>query len=208
MKAMGSHGGIEVNRMHCNLITPVPTSSQPAPAAASLKVKNSVDLKRKTVSLFEEYFSVRILDEALQCLEELKAPEYHSEFVKKAVSLALEKSPPCVEPLAKLLDHHLTKKVLTRANLTEGCISFGSLLDDIAIDLPKAPTNFGEIMGHLVLSGGLDFKLVFDVLKTMEDDYLEKTVFASVKRVVGLSPFGKDVLESQAADVSLCEHLF
>ncbi|KAD2394231.1 hypothetical protein E3N88_41208 [Mikania micrantha] len=189
-------------------LRPVPTSSQPAPAAASLKVKNSVDLKRKTVSLLEEYFSVRILDEALQCLEELKAPEYHSEFVKEAVSLALEKSPPCVEPLAKLLDHLLTKKVLTRANLTEGCISFGSLLDDIAIDLPKAPTNFGEIMGHLVLSGGLDFKVVFDVLKTMEDDYLQKTVFASVKRVVGLSPFGKDVLELQAADVGLCESLF
>ncbi|KAD2394228.1 hypothetical protein E3N88_41205 [Mikania micrantha] len=137
------------------------------------------------------------------CVEEPKAPEYHSEFVKEAVSLALGKIPPCVESLAKLLNHLLTKKVLTRANLTEECLSFGSLLDDIMIDLPKAPTNFGEIMGHLVLSGGLDFKVVFDVLKTMEDDYLQKKVFASVKRVVGLIPFSKDILESQAVDVGL-----
>ncbi|KAF5776528.1 putative MIF4G-like, type 3, initiation factor eIF-4 gamma, MA3, MIF4G-like domain superfamily [Helianthus annuus] len=189
----------------------VPTSSQPvaaAAAAAPLKAKNPDELKRKTVSLLEEYFSVRMLDEALQCLEELKAPEYHSEFVKEAVSLALEKSPPCVEPLAKLLDYLTSKKVLTRANLITGCTAYGSLLDDIAIDLPKAPSSFGEIMGHLVLSGGLDFKVVHDVLKTMEDDYYQKAVFAGVKRVVGSSPFGKDVLESQAADVGLCESLF
>ncbi|KAK1414028.1 hypothetical protein QVD17_29766 [Tagetes erecta] len=189
-----------------------PTSSQPSPAAAaaagSLKAKNPDELKKKTVSLLEEYFSVRILDEALQCLEELNAPEYHSEFVKEAISLALEKSPPCVEPLAKLLDYLVTKKVLTRANLIAGCISYGSLLDDIAIDLPKAPANFGEIMGHLVLSGGLGFKVVYDVLKTMQDDYYQKVVFTGVKRVVGSSPFGEDVLESQAADVGLCESLF
>ncbi|XP_076910799.1 eukaryotic translation initiation factor-like [Bidens hawaiensis] len=177
--------------------------AKPVPTPSPVKAKNPAELKRKTVSLLEEYFSVRILDEALQCLEELKAPEYHSEFVKEAVSLALEKSPPCVEPLAKLLDHLLTKKVLTRTDLITGCVSYGSLLDDIAIDLPKAPNNFGEIMGHLVGSGGLDFKIVFDVLKKMEDDYYQKAVFGGAKKVVG-----EDVLESQAADVGACESLF
>ncbi|GKD60020.1 eukaryotic translation initiation factor-like protein [Tanacetum coccineum] len=52
------------------------------------------ELKRRTISLLEEYFSVLILDEALQCVEELSAPEYHIELVKEAVSLALEKIPP------------------------------------------------------------------------------------------------------------------
>ncbi|KAJ0523684.1 putative initiation factor eIF-4 gamma, MA3, MIF4G-like domain superfamily [Helianthus annuus] len=150
-------------------ISPVTAPTRPvqtpvaAAAAVPTKAKNPDELKRKTVSLLEEYFSVRILDEALQCLEELKAPEYHSQFVKEAVSLALEKSPPCVEPLAKLLEYLLAKKVLTRTDLITGCTSYGSLLDDIAIDLPKAPNNFGEIMGHLVVAGGLDFKIVFDV---------------------------------------------
>ncbi|KAI7728518.1 hypothetical protein M8C21_001036 [Ambrosia artemisiifolia] len=189
---------------------PIQTPSPAAAAAAAVPMmaKNPNELKRKTVSLLEEYFSVRMLDEALQCLEELKAPEYLSQFVKEAVSLALEKSPPCVEPLAKLLDYLFTKKVLTRTDLITGCTSYGSLLDDIAIDLPKAPNNFGEIMGHLVIAGGLDFKIVFDVLKTMEDDYFQKAVFAGVKRVVDSSSNGKDVLESQAADVGACEGLF
>ncbi|KAJ0745150.1 putative MIF4G-like, type 3, initiation factor eIF-4 gamma, MA3, MIF4G-like domain superfamily [Helianthus annuus] len=207
-KNMGLRGAASVP------ISPVTAPTRPvqtpvaAAAAVPTKAKNPDELKRKTVSLLEEYFSVRILDEALQCLEELKAPEYHSQFVKEAVSLALEKSPPCVEPLAKLFEYLLAKKVLTRTDLITGCTSYGSLLDDIAIDLPKAPNNFGEIMGHLVVAGGLDFKIVFDVLKTMEDDYYQKAVFTGVKRVVDSSANGKDVLESQAGDVGACEGLF
>ncbi|KAI3790394.1 hypothetical protein L2E82_03397 [Cichorium intybus] len=185
---------------------PAPT---PTPAAsAPVKVKNPDELKRKTVSLLEEYFSVRILDEALQCVEELKAPEYYPEFVKEAISLALEKSAPCVEPLVKLLDYLVSKKVLTRTDLTAGCTAYGSLLDDIAIDLPKAPNNFGEIMGHLIVSGGLDFKVVASVLKTMEDDYFQKAVFMGAKRVVGSSANGNVIFEAQAGDVAACESLF
>ncbi|GKB83542.1 eukaryotic translation initiation factor-like protein, partial [Tanacetum coccineum] len=83
-------------------------------------------LKRKTISLLEEYFSVLILDEALQCVEELSAPEYHAELVKEAVSLASEKIPPRVEPSTKLLNYLLSKKVLTQADLVSGCTSYGS----------------------------------------------------------------------------------
>ncbi|XP_071717248.1 eukaryotic translation initiation factor-like isoform X2 [Rutidosis leptorrhynchoides] len=183
-------------------------SPTPSPATAPIKAKNTDELKRKTISLLEEYFNVRLLDEALQCLVELNAPEYYPEFVKEALSLGLEKSPPCVEPLSKLLDHLYTKKVLTRADLITGCLSYGALLDDIAIDLPKAPNNFGEILGHLVLSGGLDFKVVADVLKKMEDDYYQKAVFSGVKKVVSSSSSGTAILESQAADVGACESLF
>ncbi|KAB1211971.1 Eukaryotic translation initiation factor isoform 4G-1 [Morella rubra] len=100
---------------------PVPTKPIPAAAAPPLAEKpqppatklNLEDLRRKTVSLLEEYFSVWLLDEALQCVEELKSPTYHPEFVKEAISLGLEKSPPCVEPVAKLLEYLLSRKVLT-----------------------------------------------------------------------------------------------
>ncbi|KAK1417154.1 hypothetical protein QVD17_26277 [Tagetes erecta] len=205
----GGAASIPVSQVAAPPAKPVQTPSPAAAAAAMpMKAKNQDELKKKSVSLLEEYFSVRILDEALQCLEELNAPEYHSQFVKEAVSLALEKSPPCVEPLAKLLDHILNRKVLTRSDLRTGCVSFGSLLDDIAIDLPKAPNSFGEIMGHLVISGGLDFKNVFDVLKAMEDDYYQKAVFTGVKRVVGSSLGGETILELQAADVGACEGCF
>lgn len=138
-------------------------------------------------------------------MEELKSPEYYPEFVKEAVSLALEKSPPCVEPIAKLLEYLYSKKVLVKSDLTAGFVGYGSLLDDIAIDLPKAPSNFGEVMGRLVVAGGVDFKVVEEVLKKMEDDYFRKAVFGGVMRVVGS---GNGVVSAQVDDVAACERLF
>lgn len=160
---------------------PAPVSEKPLAPNAKL---NPDALRRKTISLLEEYFSVRILDEALQCVEELKSPDYHPEFVKESISLALEKVPPCVEPVVKLFEYLLAKKVLTARDIETGFSLYASNLDDIGIDLPKAPNNFGEIIGKLVLSGGLDFKVVEEIVKKMEDDMFQKAVVSAASRIV------------------------
>ncbi|CAA2965669.1 eukaryotic translation initiation factor-like [Olea europaea subsp. europaea] len=195
----------------------VPANSRPAPTSSAAPVtgkptapaaiKNPNELRRKTISLLDEYFSVRILDEALQCIEELKAPAYHPEIVKESISLGLEKSPPCVELVAKLLEYLYTKKVVTANDLVTGCLLYASLLDDLAIDIPKAPANFGEIVGKLVLVGGLDFKLVREILKKVGDEFFRKAVFTSIMRIVSSNPPGKGVIDSQASDIEACESL-
>lgn len=182
----------------------VPFPEKPmAPATGSIPV----NFHRKTVCLLEEYFSVRMLDEALQCVEELKAPAYHSEVVKEAISLALEKSPPCVEPVIKLLEYLLNKNVLTAIDIGTGCLLYGSMLDDIGIDLPKAPNNFGEVLGQLVLAGGLDFKVIKEVLKKVEDDSFQTLIFGAAMRIINSSPSGQQVLAVQGADIQDCESL-
>ncbi|XP_052183230.1 eukaryotic translation initiation factor-like [Diospyros lotus] len=194
---------------------PTPTSPAPAayiPPASERKPApiglNPDELKKKTISLLEEYFGVRILEEALQCVEELNSSAYHPELVEVAISLALNKSPPCVEPVFKLLDYLLAKNVLTATDIWTGCQLYGSMLDDIAIDVPKAPNNFGEVIGRLILAGGLDFKVVKEVLKKMEDDMFQKAVLAAATRIIASSPSGQKVLESQASDIEACKSLF
>ncbi|XP_044464033.1 eukaryotic translation initiation factor-like [Mangifera indica] len=184
-------------------VLPVAGKSQ-APAVRL----NPDELRKKTVSLLEEYFSIRDLGEALTCVEELKSPGYHPEFVKESISLALEKSPACVDAVAKLLEYLLAKKVITRGDVETGCLNYGMLMDDIAIDLPKAPNNFGEIMGKLVLLEGLDFKVVKEILSKIEDDSFQKTLFDSAMKTVSLSPSGKNILDSQASDIKSCQSLF
>ncbi|KAJ0089693.1 hypothetical protein Patl1_14547 [Pistacia atlantica] len=169
---------------------------------------NMDELGKKTVSLLEEYFGILDLGEALTCVEELKAPGYHPEFVKESISLALEKGPPRVDPLAKLLEHLLAKKVITPRDIETGCLNYGRLMDDIAIDLPKAPNNFGEIVGKLILVGGLDFKFVKEILTKMEDDKFQKTLFDATMNTVSLSPSGQNILDSQASDIESCRSLF
>ncbi|CAH2061299.1 unnamed protein product [Thlaspi arvense] len=192
---------------------PVPTVEKPRPqpqpqAVAPLATSLSVgELERKTKSLLEEYFGVLLLDEASQCVEELKSPSYHPELVKEAVSLGLEKNPPCVEPVFNLLKHLMTKNVLASKDVGAGCLLYSSMLDDIGIDLPKAPSSFGEILGKLVSVNVLGFEMVKEVLKKMEDEWFRKTVFDAVVKSVGESPTGQSVLDSQAAEVEACRSL-
>ncbi|KAH9617684.1 hypothetical protein KSS87_010157 [Heliosperma pusillum] len=182
-----------------------PEAAAPVPLATS-NIKPE-ELKRKTLSFLEEYFSIRLVDEALQCVVELKSPVYYSEIVKEAINLGLEKNPPLVEPVSKLLEHLLGKKVFSPRDLGTGCLLYGSMIDDIAIDLPKAPNNFGEIMGKLIFTGGINFSLVKEVLKKVEDEMFRKPIFDAAFRVVGSSSSGQGLLEAQAPDVEECKTL-
>ncbi|KAL6012191.1 hypothetical protein ACLOJK_002669 [Asimina triloba] len=177
------------------------SNKQAAPRA------NLDDLRRKTVALLEEYFGVLILDEAKQCVEELRSPEYHPELVKEAVSIALDKSPPCIEPVVKLLDFLFTKGVLTARDIGTGFLLYASMLDDIGIDIPKAPTNFGEVVGKLTVAGCLDFKVVNEMLKKMEDPGFQRAVFNAAVRAVESNPLGSGVLGQQGAEIKACEEL-
>ncbi|KAK6774577.1 hypothetical protein RDI58_029816 [Solanum bulbocastanum] len=199
-------------------VSQVPVPVKPSPTSTVLPVaekpqvpaarSNPEELKRKTVSLLEEYFSVRILDEALQCIEELKSPAFYPEVVEKAISLGLDKSPPRVEPVAQLLEHLFAKKVFTASDLATGCLNFASQLEDLAMDLPKAPANFGEIISRLVLTGAMDFKLVNEILQKVTDDLYQKDLFAAIMKAISSSPTGQGVLDSQAPDVEACKNLF
>lgn len=185
-------------------VAPVVSSPQkPAAPAAS----NVAELQKKTVSLLEEYFSVRILYEALQCVEELKSPAYHPEVVKKSLTIALEKIPPRVDPVVELLEYLLRKNVLTPKDIGTGCYLYGSQMDDIGIDLPKAPNNFGEILGKLILIGGLDFTVVKEILEKLEDDYFQKSIFDGAMKTLKSSPSGEGVLATQSDEVQACETL-
>ncbi|XP_054806448.1 eukaryotic translation initiation factor-like [Prosopis cineraria] len=197
-----SNFGSNAEALPVKVVSAMPSEKPVSPAP---KMKTD-DLQRKTRSLLEEYFSVRILEEALQCVEELKSPAFHPEVVKEAVSLALDKSPPCVEPVANLLEYLLIKKILTARDVGTGFLSFASMLDDIGIDLPKAPNNFGEIIGKLILAGGLDFKVVKEILKKVEDDLFQKAIFDAAIRVIAASS-GQAVLESQVSDIEACKSL-
>ncbi|VVB10930.1 unnamed protein product [Arabis nemorensis] len=187
------------------LTRPTVEKPQPLPQQAAPPITSSLntgELSKKTNSLLEEYFNVRLLDEALQCVEELKSPSYHPELVKEAISLGLEKNPTCVEPVAKLLKHLVSKNVLTPKDIGNGCLLYGSMLDDIGIDLPKAPNNFGEILGSLVMAQASDFEMVKEILMKMEDEYFKKAVLDAVVKSVSES-----LLATQAAEVEACRSL-
>ncbi|KAK8916743.1 Eukaryotic translation initiation factor isoform 4G-2 [Platanthera zijinensis] len=179
----------------------------PAVQAAEKQIPtelNPRELRRKTILLLEEYFHVRLLDEALRCVEELMSPQYHPEVVKEAISLGLDKGASFVNPLVNFLEFMLAKKVFSQRDLSTGCLLFGSMLDDIGIDLPIAPTLFGEVIGKLILVNGLSFKVLEEILKKVEDDRLQSDLFKSAMRSMQASPSGQGILAEHADDVKAC----
>lgn len=192
--------------------SPKPLSATPAPvlvpdkAATSSKVIPA-ELQKKTIALLEEYFGIRILDEAQQCIEELQSPAYYPEIVKEAINLALDKGASFVDPLVRLLEHLYTKKIFKTEDLENGCLLYGSLLEDIGIDLPKAPTQFGEIVARLILSCGLRFEAVEEILKKMDDTFFRKEIFKAVTKTLEANSPGQAILSSHAAVIDACNNL-
>jgi translation initiation factor 4G len=198
-------------------VTPVQTAREsvvPAPSVAPVTEKpaavpksNSAGLQKKTISLLEEYFHIRILDEAEQCVEELKSPDYYPEVVKEAINLALDKGANSIDPLLRLLEHLHKKNIFKSTDLETGCLLYGSLLDELAIDLPKAPAHFGEVIGRLILSHCLGFGVLEDTLKKMEDTFFRSAVFKAAYKTIEANPLGQSILSSHSAEIDACNNL-
>ncbi|KAG0502588.1 hypothetical protein HPP92_002660 [Vanilla planifolia] len=190
----------------------VPAPGAPAPAPVAVE-KSSVgllkpkELQKKTIALLEEYFQVRILDEALQCIEDLKSPQYNPEIVKEAFIFAFDKGTSCLDPLAKLLEYLLAKKVFTPRDIGTGSLLYASMLDDIGIDLPKAPSLFGEVVGRLIVASGLSFRVLEEILKKIEDDRFRILVIDAAMKAVQARPTAQSILSQQADDVRACKSL-
>ncbi|PAN07000.1 hypothetical protein PAHAL_1G304100 [Panicum hallii] len=188
-------------------VAPAPSAAPVVEKPAAAPKPNSASLQKKTVSLLEEYFHVCILDEAQQCIEELKSPDYYPEVVKEAINLALDKGGNSIDPLVRLLEHLHSKNIIKTVDLETGCLLYGSLLDDLAIDLPKAPAHFGEVIGRLILSHCLGIGVVEDTLKKMEDTFIRSAVFKAATNVIGANPSGQAILSSHVAEIDACNNL-
>ena len=68
------------------------------------------------------------------------------------------------------------------------------LLDDIGIDLPEAPNNFGEVLGNVVVVGGLDFTVIKEIPTKVEDEWFRKSIFGAAIGSINLCPSGQELL--------------
>ncbi|KAF8693750.1 hypothetical protein HU200_039171 [Digitaria exilis] len=188
-------------------VAPVPSVAPIVEKAAADSRPNSASLQKKTISLLEEYFHVCILDEAQQCIEELKGPDYYPEVVKEAINLGLDKGANSISPLVRLLEHLHSKNIFKTVDLETGCLLYGSLLDDLAIDLPRAPDHFGEVIGQLILSRCLGIDVLEITLKKMEDTFFRSAVFKAATKAIGSNPSGQAILSTHVAELDACNNL-
>ena len=85
----------------------------------------------------EEYFDSGDAEEFIACIIELKSSVYHSEIIKKAVSLSLDKTSREKELISRLFSV-LHPSILSDNDVSSGFQVLVDSVDDLCIDAPDA----------------------------------------------------------------------
>ena len=110
---------------------------------------NASSAKVEMRDIIDEYLVARDGAEAERRVRRLNMPFYHHEFVKMALTLALEQSvlmPNMVEKVVDLLKYLGKSSLVNGSQMAKGFARTATTLKDVSIDVPKAPEIFGEIV--------------------------------------------------------------
>ena len=112
---------------------------------------SEVQADKKVAEDIKEFFSVRNIVESEEYFIKLPS-EYHHRLVNKMVSKAIESKEADGRLVADAFARAVEKRLCSITALEEGFLHVAELLDDIAIDAPKA----FHIMATMMKGAGLD----------------------------------------------------
>ncbi|KAJ7072703.1 armadillo-type protein [Mycena amicta] len=100
---------------------------------------------RKIAQDLMEFFAIRNIDEAEAYFSALP-PTHHARLVDKLVSTAIEAKEGGAQLVADLFSRAASKELCSVEAFEEGFLPSAEILDDVAIDAPKAPQNLMLMM--------------------------------------------------------------
>eukprot|EP01103_Thecamoeba_quadrilineata_P014844 TRINITY_DN452_c0_g1_i1.p1 TRINITY_DN452_c0_g1~~TRINITY_DN452_c0_g1_i1.p1 ORF type:complete len:414 (+),score=84.74 TRINITY_DN452_c0_g1_i1:784-2025(+) len=137
------------------------TAPVPAPAPAPAPVASSVDpepetVERKTEELVQEFMDNRILEEAADCVRDIKAPKMHDLVLNRCLMLLIEKKSSDQQPIEDLIAHLYHQGLFSKPVVLHVLGQALENLYDLKMDIPQAPTILGRMIGRLVKIGALE----------------------------------------------------
>ncbi|KAL3824923.1 hypothetical protein ACJIZ3_020952 [Penstemon smallii] len=173
------------------------------------------EYKKAVVSLIEEYFSTGDVEVAVSDLRELGSSEYHPYFVKRLVSIAMDRHNKEKE-MASVLLSALYADVINPAQISRGFFMLLESADDLAVDILDAV----DVLALFVARGVVDDILPpafitrarkmlpetskgFEVLQTAEKSYLSAPHHAELveRRWGGSTHLTVDEVKKKIADI-------
>ncbi|XP_024515440.1 eukaryotic translation initiation factor 4G-like [Selaginella moellendorffii] len=128
------------------------TPPTPAPQVSQPPALTEEQLRKKSTLAIEEYYSIRDVKEAVQCVEELGRPDYHAKMVSQWILESFERKDVERDLMATLIKHLRSQSpaLLTYDQMREGIASVLSVFEDTVVDVPKAADYLGSVVGKLV----------------------------------------------------------
>ncbi|CAN4085220.1 unnamed protein product [Withania somnifera] len=136
------------------------------------------DYKKSVVSIIEEYFSTGDVDVAASDLKELGSTEYHPYFIKRLVSMSMDRHDKEKE-MASVLLSGLYADVINPAQISRGFFMLVESADDLAVDIPDT----------------VDILALF-IARSVVDDILPPAFIARARKMLPESSKGIQVLHT------------
>eukprot|EP00980_Cylindrotheca_fusiformis_P007928 scaffold1697_cov120-Cylindrotheca_fusiformis.AAC.10 len=108
------------------------------------------EFKLQVEECLKEYFDSCDSDEVIRSIMELQCREFHSDVVKKAISVSLDKHPRERELVSRLLTC-LHPSPLSDGDMEAGFDTLLDSLDDLTTDVPEAPTMVANFLARAVV---------------------------------------------------------
>ncbi|CAH9148159.1 unnamed protein product [Cuscuta epithymum] len=146
------------------------------------------EYKKSVVSLVEEYFSTGDVDVAASDLRELGSVEYHPYFIKRLVSMAMDRHDKEKE-MASVLLSALYADVISSAQISRGFFMLLESTDDLAVDILDA----------------VDILALF-IARAVVDDILPPAFIARARKMLPEASKGYQVLQTAEKSYLLAPH--
>ncbi|CAA0820942.1 MA3 domain-containing protein [Striga hermonthica] len=173
------------------------------------------EYKKAVASLVEEYFTNGDVDVAASDLRELGSSEYHPYFIKRLVSMAMDRHNKEKE-MASVLLSALYADVIGAAQISQGFFMLLESADDLAVDIPDAVDVLALFIARAVVDDILPPAFItrackklpeaskgFQALQTAEKSYLSAPHHAELveRRWGGTTHFTVDDVKKEIADL-------
>ncbi|MCO5605027.1 hypothetical protein L7F22_059204 [Adiantum nelumboides] len=147
-----------------------------APVSQSLE-----DYKVKVVQIVEEYFTTDNVVETAADLRDLGSPMYHHHFVKKLVSMSLDRHDREKEMAANLLSA-LYADVIEPDQLAKGFARLVESADDLAIDIPDAVDVLALFVARAIVDDILPPAFLKKIVQTLPEGALGHEVIKKAEK--------------------------
>lgn len=180
-----------------------PRAAEPK-AEPAVKAMSEEDTQKRVKGLLSEVFSSKDIKEAALCVGELKDAQANmAAVVDQMISVSLESKETSWDTLGDLFKACGEEKLILQSHYEEGSRKLLDKLDDVTVDVPKAPVQVGGVLASLVAAGFADVKVTAQHIKEADADPQEGEAPMAIDSGVALRVLGsflKGLKEAEGAE--------
>ncbi|KAL3677499.1 hypothetical protein R1sor_027447 [Riccia sorocarpa] len=162
-----------------------------APVAQSLE-----EYREKVVRIIEEYFTNGDVAEAAANLRDVGSPDYHHYFVKKLISMAMDRHDRDKE-MASVLISALYNDVVVPDQLAKGYLKLLESVDDLSLDIPDAVDVLALFVARAVVDDILPPAFLSKTAKVLPEGSEGLVVIQKAEKSYLLAPHHAEVVEKK-----------